>query len=71
MPTVIVAPMLALEGRQPYKPVSALVSFEGRQLIVSVAEMTAIDPQGLQVVGNLLEFEFEIRRAIDGVFTGF
>jgi toxin CcdB len=71
MPTVIVAPMLEREGRQPYRPVSAIVSFEARDYIVSVAELSAIDPQGLKAAGNLLNYEFEIRRAIDGVFTGF
>ena len=71
MPTVIVAPMLAGEGRTPYKPVSAVVRFQDQEFIVSAAEMTAIDPQNLNAIGTLLDFEFEIRRAIDGVFTGF
>ena len=71
MPTVIVAPMLRLEGREPYRPVSALVTFGGDDFIVSAAEMTAIEAQGLNAVGNLIEFEFQIRRALDGVFTGF
>ena len=71
MPTVIVAPMLLLEGRRPYKHVSASVRFNDGDFIVSVSEMAMIEVRQLATVGSLADYEFEIRRAVDGVFTGF
>ena len=72
MPTVVVAPMLIAEGRQPYSEVGAAVPFQGETHIVSVAELAAVDSKRLgAVLGNLGDHEDAIRRALDRLFTGF
>jgi hypothetical protein len=71
MPTTIVAPLLHAEGRTGYKNVSASVMFNGELFIVSVAEIAVVEAKRLEVVGHIGDYEYEIRRAIDGVFTGF
>lgn len=72
MPTVVVAPLVRDDGRQAYSRTSAKISFRGEQFALSVAEVVATDVRQLRrAVGSLAEQEFEIRRAIDAVFTGF
>jgi hypothetical protein len=48
------------------------VSFNGEDYTLSVAELSATDARRLsRPLGSLQEFEYEIRRALDRVFTGF
>ncbi len=70
-PTVIVAPMMREEVRVPYSWSSAPVKFGDLSFYVSVAELVAIHRRRLtRPIGNLLEFDYDIRRALDAVFLG-
>ena len=72
LPTVVVAPMLLAEGRQTYTQISAVIRFQERNYVVSVAELAAIEVRVLgKVVGNLTDSEDLVRRALDRLFTGF
>jgi toxin CcdB len=72
MPTVVVAPLLQDDERRIYAQTSAKVEFEGQAYSVSVAELAAVDIRGLgRSLGNLLEYEYAIRRALDAVLVGF
>ena len=72
MPTVLVAPMFRAEQRTAYSYVSVALSFQGEALVVSLAEMAAIDMQSLrETLGDLRDHEDDIRRALGRVFTGF
>ena len=72
MPTAVVAPLLPAEGRKPYAEISAAVDFEGMQYLVSVGELAPIETKRLRrPKGDLLDFEDDIRRALDRLFTGF
>ena len=72
LPTVVVAPMLRQSERPAYEHVSIEIDFGGERLVVSPAEMIAIDRRQLKGrKGNLGEHEDLIRRAIERLFTGF
>jgi len=72
MPTVIVAPVLRTEARVPYSRTSVRLTFREEILFASVAELIAIERGTMtHALGNLLEFEDDLRRALDLVFTGF
>jgi toxin CcdB len=72
MPTVVIAPMVRENPTRNYTRTSARIAFQGEDLMVSVAELVAVDERQLQGnVGSVAEHEDEIRRAIDAVFTGF
>jgi hypothetical protein len=51
--------------------ISTRVTFQSNEYVLSVAELGLAPAKGLQVVGTLADVEFEIRRAIDRLFTGF
>ena len=64
--------MIPNDERSAYTQTSTLVVFQGREYIVSTAELAAIDARSLRnAVGDLLDHEDAIRRALDRVFTGF
>jgi hypothetical protein len=70
MPTWIVAPLLT--GDHPgYSQVSARVKFAGLDFIVSTGEIAQFPPHLLVPIGSLRDYEDEIRRALDRLFTGF
>jgi toxin CcdB len=72
IPTVVVAPMLLAASHKAYTQVSALVSFQGEQYIVSAAELVATDAKRLSAsIGTLRDQEDAIRRALERLFTGF
>jgi toxin CcdB len=71
-PTVLVAPLLRRAERPGYGTVSVDVEFAGEALVVSPAEMIAVDRTVLKRRrGDLRAHEDEIRRALDRLFTGF
>jgi toxin CcdB len=72
MPTVIIAPLLVDDSRSAYSYTSARILFDGQRYILSAAEMVAIDATTLgRSIGNLVDHEDAIRRAMERVFTGF
>jgi toxin CcdB len=72
VPTVLIAPLLRAAERPGYEGVSVSVEFAGELLIVSPAEMLAVDRQGLRRLrGNLRSYEDDIRRALERIFSGF
>ncbi|WP_337188221.1 CcdB family protein [Phenylobacterium sp.] len=72
LPTVIVAPLLRRAERPRYLAVGLDVEFADEELVLSVAEMLAVDRGVLRRRrGDLRMREDEIRRALDRVFTGF
>ena len=69
--TVMVAPLLAGVER-PITEIDVLVTFQGRNLVLSVAEAAAITKSRLgEPQGTLSSYEDQIRRALDRLFTGF
>lgn len=72
LPTVLVAPMLLESERPAYEGVSLPLQFEGQSLVLSLAELVAIDRRGLiRWRGDLRLHEDQIRRALERVLTGF
>lgn len=68
LPTVLVAPIYRVVERPAYSKVSVM----GQELIVSLAEIAPMDAQRLRrPLGDLTQYEGELRRALDRVFTGF
>ena len=72
MDTVIVAPLLRTDMAATNSQVTVPVSVDGENYALDLALMANIETRHLGVVvGNLLDHEFEIRRALDRLFTGF
>jgi toxin CcdB len=72
LPTVLVAPMFRQIERPAYREVSVALQFAGEDLVLSLAEIAAIDRRGLtRLRGDLRAHEDDIRRALERVFTGF
>lgn len=72
LPSVLVAPLLRSGERPAYKEVSVTLPFEGESFVISPAEMVAMDRRRLtQHRGDLRQYEDQIRRALERVFTGF
>jgi toxin CcdB len=72
LPTVVIAPSLRPVERPAFTYVGMPVAFDGQDYTLSVAELSAIDVRRLaRPLGSLQEFEYEIRRALDRLFTGF
>lgn len=67
----VVAPVLP--GDAPAMTLtSVMIDVRGVGYTLLVGELTTVDNQKLgRPVGNLREYEFDIRRALDRVFTGF
>lgn len=72
LPTLVIAPMILADRQTPYTEVSARVSFRGETYVVSVAELVASDARRLgRAIGDLRDYEDDIRRALGRLFTGF
>lgn len=72
MDTVIVAPLLRTTVSVTSSQVAVPVSIDGDPYTLHLALMANIETRDLgAVVANLLDHEFEIRRALDRLFTGF
>lgn len=68
----VVAPLLRQDGRSGFTLTSVPVRFSDQDHIVLVGELTSIDSRHVgRPIGSLREYEDEIRRAIERVFTGF
>jgi toxin CcdB len=71
-PTAVVAPLLIDDGRSAFPEASVVLTFQGDSYILSVPEMAGVDLGYLRDVrGSVAEHEYEIRRALDRLFTGF
>ena len=72
LPSAVVAPLLIDDGRSAYAEASVIVDLLGATYILSALELGVVDAEGLRrAVGSLKDYEYEIRRALDRVFTGF
>jgi toxin CcdB len=72
LPTVIVAPLLRSAERPAFTQVGLSVTFNGEDYTCSLAELSATDVHRLsRPLGSLRDYEYEIRRALDRLFTGF
>ena len=72
MDTVIVAPLLRADMAATNSQVTVPVSVDNENYALDLALMANIETRHLgDVVGNLLDHEFDIRRALDRLFTGF
>jgi toxin CcdB len=72
LPSVVVAPLLSDDGRSAYVEASVIVDLLGAQYILSALELGVVDAEALRrPVGSLKDYEYDIRRALDRVFTGF
>ncbi len=72
MDTVIVAPLLRTTLIATESQVAVPVSVDGEDYAPDLALMANIEMRDLgPVVGSLLDHEFDIRRALDRLFTGF
>ena len=70
--TVVVAPLVRSESVQADGLVSLSVLFGDESLTLAVGLMANIEQRVLgPSLGSLLDQEFDIRRAIDRLFTGF
>lgn len=70
--TVIVAPLLRTTMTATDSQVAVPVSVDGEDYALVLALMANIEMRDLgPVVGNLIDQEFDIRRALDRLFTGF
>lgn len=68
---VVVAPVVR-SGRLTPNAVDVTVQIDDQTYVVSVVGLAAVRQSILKRrVGNLMRFEFDIRRALDRLFTGF
>lgn len=68
---VVVAPVVQ-SGRLPPNAVDVTVQIDEQTYVVSVVGLAAVRQSILKRrVGDLMRFEFDIRRALDRLFTGF
>lgn len=68
----VVAPVIPQDYRSTFTQFSTVVTLADQEVIVLVNELGAVETRLLQrSIGNLTDFEDEIRRAIDRLFTGF
>jgi toxin CcdB len=72
LPTVVVAPLLRPLERPAFTQVGLPVIFGGEDYTLSVAELSATDVRRLsRSLGSLRDYEYDIRRALDRLLTGF
>jgi len=72
MPTALIAPLLQIPESEAPTRVSLRIDFRGSILHLSLAEMAPIRRSELKrAAGDLRSHEFDIRRALDRLFTGF
>lgn len=69
--TVVVAPLVT-DAQPALTPLDVPVEVDGTTLTVAIAEMGVVERGALRRrKGDLLAYEYEIRRALDRLFTGF
>lgn len=72
MDTVMVAPLLRATAQPTATQVTVPVKIDGDRHLLDVSLMANIERRSLgRPRGSLLEFEYDIRRALDRLFTGF
>ena len=60
------------DAARPLTPLDVAVEIAGERLAVAMAELASVDRQHLgKVVTNVGDLEYDFRRAIDRLFTGF
>lgn len=70
--TVIVAPLFPRDALPPDGKVMLPVEVDARPMTANLALMANIERRHVgRPVGNLLDLDYEIRRGIDRLFTGF
>ncbi len=70
--TLIVAPIFPAVSMPPDNRVLLPIEIDGQPMTINLALMANIERRGLgSRVINLLEEDYEIRRGIDRLFTGF
>jgi len=70
--TTVVAPMMLQDGRSGLTEISVMVRFGDAEHLLLVGELAAIDSRLLKKpAGDLRQYEDQIRRALDRLFTGF
>lgn len=71
MDDVIVAPLVN-DAKRPVSGLEVTLDLFEQTLVLVVMEMATLRARDLRNrVGSVLEIEFEIRRALDRLFTGF
>ena len=71
-PTAVVAPLLIDDDRSAYSEASVKVVFGGTPYVLSIPELAGIEPSRLgRRSGTVNDYDYEIRRALDRLFTGF
>ncbi|HXA40078.1 MAG TPA: CcdB family protein [Phenylobacterium sp.] len=71
-PTTVVAPLLIDDDRSAYSEASVKIVFGGERYVLSIPELAGIEPSRLgRRSGAVTEYDYEIRRALDRLFTGF
>lgn len=70
--TVIVAPLMRFPAGAKPNEVMVEVEFSGERLMADLSSLTGFHRALLKrVEGDLLDHEYDIRRALDRLFTGF
>ena len=70
--TVVVAPLIRAAATPTPSQAVVPVSIDGEAFILDTSLISNIQRRGLGApVGSLLDFEDDIRRALDRLFTGF
>lgn len=70
--TIVVAPLLRVKAPSTHSQVAVPVTFAAQPLLVDTSLLANIELRTLgRRVGSLIESEYEIRRALDRLFTGF
>lgn len=68
----MVAPMMRGRAQPTNTQVVVPIAFEGEAYLLDIALMASAEGRDLRKpLGSLLECEFDIRRALDRLFTGF
>ena len=71
-PTTVVAPMLIDDDRSAYSEASVKAVFGGEPYVLSTLELAGIEASSLgRRSGAVNDYDYEIRRALDRLFTGF
>lgn len=72
MDTVMVAPMIRGQALATSTQVVVPVVFDDETYVLDLALMASLERRDLRSpVGSLLDMEYDIRRALDRLFTGF
>lgn len=72
LPTIVVAPIYLRAKAQLLSQLTVAIEFEGQHMLISIPELAAVSDRRLKrKLGDLLDHEYDIRRALDRLFTGF